>query len=376
MGTTHDDFLSVEIDRLEREHGIFRAPVIEYFRHRSFHTRAVFAEWDEERMLRELKAQVYRSEVVLEGLGETSIPRSTRVVLFRFEPDVFGVLERSSLFVYAGDAERAEDLATRLRDEFTRPTPPTVPGFHLLSTQHGHVSTQHVPVGVTEPMEPASLALHYGEDMIEFEKSFTKALEKGVRGVSIFRGEPGTGKTTYIRHLMARFRESHRFYYLPIHAHLSLGAPSMVDFWTGELKAHPGANRVVVLEDAEESLMNRGPGNKEQVSTLLNVADGLLGEMLRVHLICTVNCPMERLDPAIIRPGRLVASREFRRMNSADARRLAETRRLHLPPQADYSLAEIYATAPLGSPVPAPPAILGFAPPETTPKGPRGPVTS
>lgn len=340
----------------------FRAPVYEHFRRRPYHVRIAAGDWDKGRMLDELKPQVYRSQVILEDVGEGGQPAVVDMVLFRLEPEVFAELNKSLLTVYAAEAAQAEDLARRLRSAFCRPPQPGEAGFHLLCVEPYNVGTQLVRLDVTTPMDPGSLALHYGDDMPEFERLFAQALETGVRGASIFRGEPGTGKTTFIRHLMARFHGSHRFYYLPFHAHRCLGSPEMVAFWTRDARRHPDAKRVVVLEDAEEALMDRGPDNKEQVATLLNVADGLLGEMLRVHLICTVNCPMDRLDPAIIRPGRLVAIREFRRLNPAAAGRLARARGLHLRPQADYSLAEIFAPVPLGSPAPPPPAIHGFAP--------------
>jgi hypothetical protein len=60
-------------------------------------------------------------------------------------------------------------------------------------------------------------------------------------------------------------------------------------------------------------------------------------------LILTVNCNIEKLDPALTRPGRLLAYREFNRLRRDQACRLAQEKRLTLPDdQDDYSLAEIY----------------------------------
>jgi len=104
---------------------------------------------------------------------------------------------------------------------------------------------------------------------------------------------------------------------------------------------------VVILEDAEDLLMERRTDNQAKVSALLNIADGLLGEFLQVHLLCTVNAPLERLDPAILRPGRLVAYRDFGRLNRQQARRLAQVKGLRLSQdQTDYTLAEIYSDKP------------------------------
>jgi len=55
-----------------------------------------------------------------------------------------------------------------------------------------------------------------------------------------------------------------------------------------------------------------------------------------------VNCKIDKLDPAITRPGRLLAYHEFSRLGPEQAWRLAEAKSLNLVEQDDYSLAEIY----------------------------------
>jgi ATP-dependent 26S proteasome regulatory subunit len=65
---------------------------------------------------------------------------------------------------------------------------------------------------------------------------------------------------------------------------------------------------------------------------------------LKVHIICTLNAPVEKLDEALLRPGRLLTMREFKRLPISDAQRLAHAKGIVLSPQDDYSLAEIYAT--------------------------------
>jgi ATP-dependent 26S proteasome regulatory subunit len=50
---------------------------------------------------------------------------------------------------------------------------------------------------------------------------------------------------------------------------------------------------------------------REAVSSLLNITDGLKGRMLRLHIICSGNAEMVDLDPAVLRPGRLMNHRRF-----------------------------------------------------------------
>jgi len=89
-------------------------------------------------------------------------------------------------------------------------------------------------------------------------------------------------------------------------------------------------------------LMPREPGTRANVSDLLNIGDGFLGDHLRLHVLATTIAAMQRLDAAIARPGRLVGVREFRRLSHAEAARLAQSKGLTLPQQSDYSLAEVY----------------------------------
>ena len=88
--------------------------------------------------------------------------------------------------------------------------------------------------------------------------------------------------------------------------------------------------------------MPRARDNHDQLSNFLNIADGLPGEFLKLHLICTINCKIDKLDPAVTRTGRLLAYRNFRLLNRAEAVRLALAKGLAIPIQESYSLAEIY----------------------------------
>jgi ATP-dependent 26S proteasome regulatory subunit len=186
------------------------------------------------------------------------------------------------------------------------------------------------------------LALHYGEDFPVWEAQFIRELKSHVSGASILQGDPGTGKTTFVRHLIHKLRHTHRFYYLPANQLHLLTAPQLVQFWIRETRQADKMRKVMIIEDAEPLLITRGRDNHDQLSDFLNITDGLPGEFLKLHLICTINCKIDKLDPAVTRTGRLIAYRTFRRLNSTEAERLAIAKGLTIPNQEDYSLAEIY----------------------------------
>ena len=92
-------------------------------------------------------------------------------------------------------------------------------------------------------------------------------------------------------------------------------------------------------------MVQRRSDNNEAVSALLNIADGLIGQMLRVHVLCTLNQGMEYLDPAILRPGRLRSYRYIGFLSRDEAKRLALKRKVPFEPDGkkeQFTLAEVF----------------------------------
>ncbi len=89
--------------------------------------------------------------------------------------------------------------------------------------------------------------------------------------------------------------------------------------------------------------MTRGSDNREQVSALLNLSDGILADFLRLQIICTLTGTAADVDPALLLPGRLLCHRVFGRLDYPQAARLAENLGKKLPLVRDYSLAEVFA---------------------------------
>ena len=61
-------------------------------------------------------------------------------------------------------------------------------------------------------------------------------------------------------------------------------------------------NTVLIIEDAENIVMDRKHSQSSSVSNLLNISDGLLADFLNVQLICTFNnLPLTLIDNALPR---------------------------------------------------------------------------
>ena len=213
--------------------------------------------------------------------------------------------------------------------------------FYVVTTSHGEIEARCVEL---RPwiFDEGDLELHYGRQFSGWSTRFVERLKARKFGLTILQGSPGTGKTSYLKYLVHSLRHSHRFYYLPVTVYPILASSRTVDFWLLETVLHENKQKVVIIEDAETLLMQRAADNQESLSNLLNIADGFLGAFLQMHLICTVNTQIDKLDPAVLRPGRLLARYVFNRLSRAEARTLAAAKGLNIPDREDYSLAEIY----------------------------------
>ncbi len=142
---------------------------------------------------------------------------------------------------------------------------------------------------------------------------------------------------------MGALKASHRFYFIPASNLGLLSEPRFIHFWSKERASYPDRQLVVILEDTEAALMTRECDNREQVSAILNLSDGMLADFLRLQIICTINCTAAEIDPALLRPGRLLCHRVFERLDPCEASQLAKSIGKTLPVACDYSIAEIFA---------------------------------
>ncbi len=252
-------------------------------------------------------------------------------------------VDRSSIGVYASSPEKAKATIERLHRTYRQTPEPKYPTFQIVKQSCGSIDTESVRIGETGLLDDEALALNYGEEFVSWNEEFVGALKRVPRGLSVFDGPPGTGKTSYLRHLMVRLKDTHRFYFIASASLKLLRDAEFVDFWSSERRMYEDSSMVVILEDSENALMPRSWDNQQEVSLLLSITDGILGEFLKLQVICTINCDVKELDPALLRPGRLMARRHFGRLKPEQAAKLAARIGKTLPPGTDYSLAEIFA---------------------------------
>jgi hypothetical protein len=100
-------------------------------------------------------------------------------------------------------------------------------------------------------------------------------------------------------------------------------------------------NAVLIIEDAENIVLDRRYNSRSGVSNLLNISDGLLSDCLHLQLICTFNSAISTIDAALLRQGRLIARYEFGRLTVEKARKLSDRLGIEQDINTAKTLAEI-----------------------------------
>ena len=150
----------------------------------------------------------------------------------------------------------------------------------------------------------------YNDDFIEVHNRVKQSITDENKGIVLFHGIAGSGKTNYIKWLTSQIPNK-KFIFVPTSMIASLTDPSFI----GVLIDHK--NSVLVLEDFENYIAERTAynSNTDVVSSILNIADGMLSDILECQLICTFNSDISKIDSALLRKGRLIAEYKFKELS-------------------------------------------------------------
>jgi len=184
--------------------------------------------------------------------------------------------------------------------------------------------------------EEFSIEENYNEDFIEVDKKITQHLTaKSKKGLILLHGEPGTGKTTYIKHLADKIEK--QIIFVPPMMTGAIADPAFIPF----LMKYPDS--ILIIEDAETVIKDRTiTGNGNSVSNILNLTDGILGECLKIQILATFNTERTQIDKALLRKGRLITDYKFENLNIKKTNKLLKKIGIDKKVDKPLSLADIY----------------------------------
>jgi len=178
---------------------------------------------------------------------------------------------------------------------------------------------------------------HYNDNFKPAYNKLIGFLKGEDPGFVLFTGTPGTGKSSLIQHLIGKADElNKRIIILPPSLISILSDPDFTQFASRHMK-----ESILCIEDAEDILTDRSRQFNPAVKNILNITDGILGKVMRIKVLCTVNNEAA-IDKALLRKGRLKLRYNFEPLNFKKATELSKVIGIFKEYDSDVTLADIY----------------------------------
>lgn len=184
----------------------------------------------------------------------------------------------------------------------------------LRQTQSGYRLSQ-VTMN-SKPFEPGN----YTPNISEAFGPLTHALETPdpPGRLVILNGDPGAGKSYFVRGLVHALTDKANFVIMQPRMLAEVSGPALTETFL-DFRQNKKTPTVLIIEDADQCLVQRGNDNMGAIATLLNLSDGFVGDMLDLRVIATTNADKLDMDAALTRNGRLFMQLDFKALDAPHA---------------------------------------------------------
>ena len=179
------------------------------------------------------------------------------------------------------------------------------------------------------PRKCINIKKNYNDDLPY--KEMCNVIENDSSSLMIFYGEPGTGKSSLIKHFISTY-DAKDFIFMDGDLLYNASKEKLMTYF---LECQ---DTVFILEDCEKALLDRDHNFNPVMSLLLNLTDGIIGDVLNIKLICTFNTSLSNIDKALLRKGRLSLKYEFKKLTKEKCRILTNDDTI----DKDMTLADLY----------------------------------
>lgn len=164
--------------------------------------------------------------------------------------------------------------------------------------------------------------------------NYLKAYFEDPAPLLLLMGVPGSGKTSFIKHFIKTFR---------LNTMVTYDADVMkTDFFYIQYLTD-NKKQLLVIEDADHLLTSREEDNNKTMTKLLNLSDGLI-KLEAKKIIFTTNLNnINRIDNALIRPGRCFDVIDFRSLTFVEAKVACKAAEIpEVTEDKEYNLTDIF----------------------------------